>query len=156
VSVYRCQIRGGQTGTLIKNVEPYAKFTDDFNYYLVNQSKLYNSKDELIYDIRTMGWNFEYDLYDKDLSSYISPNNKFIVLNVYNDKKLLVADFTNGRIINAISYKIAPGSVSISYDDNYIVTSSNESSIKYITYIILPKNLIKLYFGKVIQTGNVL
>ncbi len=156
MSVYRCQIRGGQTGTLIKNVEPYAKFTDDFNYYLVNQSKLYNSKDELIYDIRTMGWNFEYDLYDKDLSSYISPNNKFIVLNVYNDKKLLVADFTNGRIINAISYKIAPGSVSISYDDNYIVTSSNESSIKIYNLHNTSKEFDKVVFWQVIQTGNVL
>jgi photosystem II stability/assembly factor-like uncharacterized protein len=128
--VVKYEIRDLKSGQVLKNLNYNFLYSDDYSYYLVDNTVLYSFNDEMIYDMKSIPENQGYSLNSGSLNSYISPHNKFIVLNDKNNNRLLVADLKSGIIKNVINYQYPIISLSITNNDNYLITISDESSIK--------------------------
>ncbi len=105
-NIVKYEIRDLKSGQVIKNLNYTFLYSDDHNYYLVDNTILFSFNDEMIYDIKSIPENQEYSLSSGSLNSYISPDNKFIVLNDRNKSRLLVADLKSGVIKNVINYQL--------------------------------------------------
>lgn len=142
-----------KTGILIKTLDSNCVFTSKDNYYLKNNSRLFDGNDNLVYDINLIQGNLS--ILNKQLinNAIISPNNKFIVL--ISSEKYLVVDFTNGQIINEINFNNFQNlKYRISYDDNYLFTSSNEGKLRiYNLYNSFQSfDSVSFFFGTSIST----
>ncbi|MGA2298350.1 MAG: T9SS type A sorting domain-containing protein [FCB group bacterium] len=124
------ELRDIQTSELIKKPDYYWIYSQDMNYYLSNYLKLYDTNDQLIYDMSLIPENKKYLQNTKINIAQISPNNKFIIL-AYNDPiKLLVADFKTGTILREIiSTDYGLVAYGISFDDNFLFTASASGEV---------------------------
>jgi len=132
VNKYRTEIRDMDKGDVLKEYDNNLNFSRDFNCYLIDNFRLYNSNDEMIYDIKDIPDNSHYFNNNHDYyTAKFSKNNKFIVIRdgTYNDQEFLIVDFNTGKILRNIKYNYSCN-YDISYDEKYIVTSSNESAIR--------------------------
>jgi hypothetical protein len=128
IPLYRSEIRNVINGELLDTVAYDIIYSKEKLFYLLNKTKLYDMEGALLYDI-TKIFDNQIDLINFEIASaQISPNNKFIVLTNDSTSRYIIVDFKSGKILRVIKGYI--GSVyNISYDDNFLFTSTTESTV---------------------------
>jgi photosystem II stability/assembly factor-like uncharacterized protein len=126
------EIIDSKTWELLKSDIIYLIFSPDMKYYLLPYSLLFTIDGSLVYDINKIPENVNIMSKSEILYACFSPNNKYIILNDMKQKYFIVVDFKSGKILRTINYYYLEDYLDfgVTSDENYLVTASNESSIK--------------------------